>query len=238
MINYKHNPEIIERAVLRVSEEMEKDKIGSLSWMELSDELLWVELVSCILGSRVRYETAKECTKHLYNQGLLSITEMLESPKISEISISKELSKPIFPPHINGKSSKYPFYKSKAQYIMRTVIEIHNNFECLKNILEISQDEYDAREKLTNVCIGIGHKQASLFLRNIGYSENLAILDTHIISYMELMELEERSKFIGSKNVYLRYENLLQSYADFHDIKLSILDFAIWTVMRVARRAS
>lgn len=239
MIKHELYPETIERAVLRVSEEIEKDNTDSSRWKESSEDLLWQELVSCILGSRVRYETAKECTIHLHNQGLLSISDMLEAAQYFETSITKELNKPIFPPYANSRGSKYPFYKSKAQYIVRTGLEIYqNSLTCLKDILEISKSEYEAREKLTNVCIGIGPKQASLFLRNIGYSEKLAILDTHIIQFMDLLDLRDKRGFSSSRSVYLQYEEVLQSYANSLGIKLSILDYAIWTVMRVARRVS
>ena len=150
MIKNEFNPETIERAVLRVTEEIEKDNLKFFSWREISEEQLWQELVFCILGSRVKYETAKECTTHLYNQGLLSISEILESTRLFEFSITTELSKPIFPPYTNGRGSKYPFYKSKSQYIVRTVKGIdQSNFSCINDLLETSPNEYDAREKLT-----------------------------------------------------------------------------------------
>ena len=86
--------------------------------------------------------------------------------------------------------------------------------------------------------MGIGPKQASLFLRNISYCKDLAIIDSHVIDYMKLMKLNEDidSQIIAKKNQYLMNEQILLSYADDREKTLATLDFAIWIVMRLIKR--
>ncbi|VVB53828.1 putative N-glycosylase/DNA lyase [uncultured archaeon] len=83
---------------------------------------------------------------------------------------------------------------------------------------------------------GALQKQASLFLRNIYYTENLAILDTHVIRYMELQGLHQGFKKYITKNQYIVYEKKLSAYADSLNKSLAKLDVAIWVVMRVVQR--
>lgn len=231
------NKEKIENAVIRVSDEIDACRKTGKNWEKCSEEQLWYELVSCILGSRVRYETAKECTNHLKDEGLLTIPKLLTSSETVGVYLIEELNKPLYSPYRNGKGSRYPYPKSKSQYIIKTGLEIYKNgFTSVKHILKTSRDENMAREKLVKICTGIGPKQASLFLRNIGYSENLAILDTHVIHYMDLLGMRDRKTRINTMNEYSKHENILLFYADSLNKTLATMDIAIWVVMRVIQK--
>ncbi len=227
----------IENIVLKVSDEIEKSQRIDFSWDKYSEDQLWFELVSCILGSRVRYDTAKECTKHIQNIGLLNTTELVINPNIFKMYLVEELSKSIYPPFKSGKGSKYPYYNSKSEYIVKTCVEIYNNNSTtIKQTLRLSQEGNEAREILVNLCAGIGPKQASLFLRNIGYCDNLAILDSHVIQYMDILGLRHKKSSINSMNQYHKYENILLTYANSLNRKMATLDVAIWVVMRVIKK--
>jgi N-glycosylase/DNA lyase len=88
--------------------------------------------------------------------------------------------------------------------------------------------------------IGIGPKQASLFLRNIGYTDELAILDKHVLAYMGISGLAVNlKKAVNSLKGYKDLENILQTHARKFGLSLGYVDQAIWIVMRVyAREAS
>lgn len=234
---YCLNKDLIENVVLTVSNEIEKNNSPEKKWRDFSENELFYELVACILGSRVRYETAKECAKRLKDEGLLNLDYLLTDPVMAEIKIFDELKKPNYPPFINGTGMRYPFSRSKAKFIVQTSYEIYyNQATTLKKILEICIDEFKARDLLIENCMGIGPKQASLFLRNIYYTENLAILDTHVIKYMEMHGLHQGIKKSITKNQYINYEKKLSSYADSLNKTLARLDVAIWVVMRVVQR--
>lgn len=227
----------IENAVLKVSDEIDKNEGRWVGWREFTEDQLWLELVSCILGSRVIYETSKECMIQLQSEDALKTSKIIREPQAAKNQISKELSKPIYPPFSNNEGRKYPFPKSKSDYIIRTCQEIYvNNSTTLKGILCEGKDEKTVREILIKLCIGIGPKQASLFLRNVGYSENIAILDSHVLRYMDFLGLRDKKNNIYTLKQYTEHESVLLSYANSLNKKMSTLDLAIWIVMRVVQK--
>ena len=95
----------IENTIMKVCDFVDSQKKPNFDWKDFSEEQLWIELVSCILGSRVHYETAKACTMHLANIGLLKIPLMLRKPRVIEKQIRTELGKPIYPPFSAERAS-------------------------------------------------------------------------------------------------------------------------------------
>jgi len=231
--------ERIENSVLKVCNYISNKKRKSKNWYSCTEEKLWHELVSCILGSRVRYETAKACTNHLIDIGLLDVSHILNEPNEAEKRIMEELSKSIYPPIANGRGCKYRYPKTKTRFIVKTGLEIYReNNSSIKSLLKKCDNAYEAREILINKCMGIGPKQASLFLRNISYCNDLAIIDSHVIDYMKLINLNKEIETItiANKKQYLMNENILLSYATKRNKTLATLDIAIWVVMRVVKR--
>lgn len=230
------NLEKIESTVLKVCDVVERRKNTQLNWSTFSEQCLWKELVSCILGSRVRYETAKACTEHLDNVGLLDVRGILANPFDIEKKIFRTLNQPIYPPFTQGVGSKYRYPKSKAEFIVITGNRLYTAKQgSIKEILQKSINGVQARETLVKSCKGIGPKQASLFLRNIGFSEDLAILDCHVNRYIDLIQLDERySDLITKKNnQYFKNENMLRIYALSKKKSLATMDMGIWIVMRL-----
>ncbi|MEA4967094.1 MAG: hypothetical protein VB048_03105, partial [Bacteroidaceae bacterium] len=58
----------------------------------------------------------------------------------------------------------------------------------IKEILINAETSSEARNSLISICVGMGYKQSSMFLRNIGFCFDLAIIDTHIIDYLKLVD--------------------------------------------------
>lgn len=233
------NLEKIESTVLKVCDAVEKYKNAQLHWSTLSEQCLWRELVSCILGSRVRYETAKACTEHLDNIGLLDIKDILTNPLAIEKQIFRELNQPIYPPFTQRVGSKYRYPKSKAGFIVSTGHQLYaTKHGSIREILQKSINGIEARETLVKNCKGIGPKQASLFLRNIGFSEDLAILDCHVNRYIDLIQLDERYRdfIIKKNNQYFKNENMLRIYAISKKKSLATMDMGIWIVMRLIKK--
>jgi len=228
----------IENAVIKVCKYIENNSNKNrMCWSNLSEEQLWCELVSCILGSKVLYETANSCVSHLYKLGLLHPQKIIIEQDNMEKRLENELSKPIFL-HFKNKRCKYPYPKSRSKYIVKTAVEIYKNSDTtLKDILINCKNEYEAREIIREKSAGIGYKQASLFLRNISYSNNLAILDSHVIKYMRLMNMVTDTIFnLQNKKKYIKLEKILHNYAISRDMSISTLDIAIWVVMRLIQR--
>jgi N-glycosylase/DNA lyase len=228
----------IERAVMKVCDFIDSQREKTKSWNDYSEEQLWFELVSCILGSRVRYETARACATHLWNNGFLNINCLLRNSMYFQNRIGKELSRSIYPPFSSGEGSKYRYPNSKSRYIVKTGIQIYkDNNSTIKDILIDCHDGFEARKILIKTCVGIGPKQASLFLRNISFCENLAILDSHVLRYLKLLKLNDKVHNISleKRNYYIN-EDMLRLYAISKKKSLATLDVGIWVVMRLIQK--
>ena len=221
----------VEKAILRVSNEIRATH-SRFNWKQISEDKLWFSLVSCILGSRIKYEIAKKYSELLMIQHLLHPEGIIKDPTPSESAISNCLNTPTL---VNGLGViRYPFSRIRARHIVQSCISIYSDkTNSLKLILLSASSPEHARKILVNLCYGIGPKQASLFLRNIDYSSSLAIFDTHIIRFMHLIGLIEQNVKITSLNQYARLEGQLRSYAKSLGQELAILDYAIWVVMKV-----
>jgi len=228
----------IENAVLKVSDELERMHQTIIFKNDYLEQDLFVELASCILGSHTLFETAKAATDRLNQLGLLNIFKIVKEPEKTMRRISEELKKPIYPSVKGNKNVKYIYPNSKAHFIVQTAISLYvENNESLVSMLDGTQDEFQIRAKLSDLCMGIGYKQASLFLRNIKFSNNIAVLDSHVLNYMLLMGIDsnEVRKSLSQKQ-YILYEKKILTYANNLNQPMSRLDFAIWIVMRVMRR--
>lgn len=234
------NSREIEDAVLSVSDYLESQVDCGPSWSDLTEGDLWVELVSCILGSRTPHETAKACTDHLAQNGFLDVSTLTENPERSENQLAQELSRAIYPPFRGTRGRKYRYPKSKSHYIVKSAIRIYKDDDTeLRMILVRNQKGSEARSILRERATGIGFKQASLFLRNVSHSDDLAILDTHVVAYMQLVNLiydGVRESDLSKRSRYEYLEGILQDYADSYGLPLSIIDFAIWIVVRLVKR--
>jgi N-glycosylase/DNA lyase len=74
---------------------------------------------------------------------------------------------------------------------------------------------------------GIGYKEASHFLRNIGY-RGYAILDKHLLSRLAEFEVIESPKPPSTKKAYLVIEEKLRRFADSIGIDFDELDLLLW----------
>lgn len=74
---------------------------------------------------------------------------------------------------------------------------------------------------------GLGYKEASHFLRNIGFT-NLAIIDFHIVDLLiKNGLLNEKPKSL-SKKKYIEIEDILKEIAEDLNLSLGELDLYLW----------
>lgn len=227
------NKSKIEAAVLEVASEVSR-KQRNLDWQKLDEYDLWHELISCILGSNTRDEMAHFFSKHLKEYNALVIESSKVDYRLFERNIFHLLSQSIFPvPGHSNTKVKYRYPKLKAAHIRKTAESLYQNGGSLKKLLLSSNNPFEARVKLVTYCTGVGPKQSSLFLRNICYADNLAILDTHVLKYMYILNLIDIPiKNVSTFKQYRKMELILQDYCLKANYKLSNLDIAIWIVMR------
>ncbi|MEM2849773.1 MAG: N-glycosylase/DNA lyase [Candidatus Bathyarchaeia archaeon] len=115
---------------------------------------------------------------------------------------------------------RYP--EARAGYI----VEARKYADSLKDVISRFKDSSLLREWLAKNIRGIGLKEASHFLRNIGYRD-LAIIDLHIINVLSNYGLIDRPKTMTKKK-YLEIESILRKIANYLEISLAELDLFLW----------
>lgn len=196
-----------------------------------SEYYLRRELVACILGSQVRYEMALSALKRIENSGLLDdkwwycISDNFES-KVFDLLSGNTL--------LDPDKFCYRFPKIRAHQLTKARNTLAG--QSLSQWLCITSDPKCMRQKLVINISGLGPKQASMFLRNIGKSYDLAILDTHVIRFMNMKNLlHTKPVNIGTLSSYERVEKIFVDYADTLGCPVGYLDLAIWATMRAAK---
>jgi len=105
--------------------------------------------------------------------------------------------------------------------------------EIFPGILPLLNDKTNAtavREKILEAINGFGMKEASHFLRNIGF-RNLAILDRHILKHLhQLGMIGEIPTNAPTKKRYLEIEQQWLAFADKVKIPLDELDLLFWSM--------
>lgn len=85
-----------------------------------------------------------------------------------------------------------------------------------------------AREWLVQNVKGLGYKEASHFLRNIGISGELAILDRHILKNLALLGVIEDVPASPTKKTYLEIERKMAAFSSQSKIPMAHLDLLLW----------
>ena len=74
----------------------------------------------------------------------------------------------------------------------------------------------------------MGLKEANHVLRNLGFGEEIAILDRHILrNLLELNVIEEIPKSMTPKKYY-EIEDEMRKYSDYSGIRMDELDLVLW----------
>ncbi len=225
----------IQDAVLRVSCEA-KELIPEIPVIKSETNLL-SELVLCILSSQEKYEVALAAIKSLRKKNVLRIPKCKSDFKEIKSQIKGTLKNPVhFKFNEKDCSRRLRFFAKKGTYIINTLENIYLNDLTITEILNQKDCIQETRKNIIYYTFGLGPKQASMFLRNIGYHSEFAILDKHVIDYMRIMGLTRLSAVnFSSMASYQEIETKLKSYAATHNVNLLHLDLAIWTTMRTLK---
>ena len=98
----------------------------------------------------------------------------------------------------------------------------------IKSILSRFADIYECREWFVKNIKGLGYKEASHFLRNIGLGEDIAILDRHILKNLHLLGVIEEIPESISRVKYMQIEQDMREFARQIHIPISHLDLLLW----------
>jgi N-glycosylase/DNA lyase len=125
--------------------------------------------------------------------------------------------------------NKVRFKNKKAEYLClaRELFTTEKGIS-IRGKLSPLADPYEKRDWLVKHVKGMGYKEASHFLRNIGYGENFAILDRHILRNFYAMGVIRKIPESISRKKYLQIEEKIQIFAKRISIPLCHLDLLLW----------
>ena len=168
---------------------------------EKSIEDIFIELCFCIMTANCGAEKCIEI-HNLIREDFLNLSENGLIDKFKEYG--------------------YRFPNVRAKYII-------NARDCKENLNEILfslHDRLTIRNNLVKAIKGLGYKESSHFLRNIGFSD-YAIIDFHIVDLLERYNLIEKPKTM-TKRKYYEIEEILMNLGEKVGLSMAELDLYLW----------
>lgn len=232
------NTDIINRTIDAMCSEIKAQGSSVPDWRLLPEDELLYEAAICIFGSQIQFELAVATADRLQDRGLL-LSRHLADMADYETLILDALGQPLSLTDKDGvlRQVRARFRNRLASLLTTTVAEIYGKGHSLRRLLFSAENAKDARKTLMVNVWGFGPKQASLFLRRVGYCADLAVLDVHVLDYLHLTHgLKVAPSKLGRLSCYEEIEDRFREIASRFGHSLGCVDLATWLTMRVAKR--
>jgi N-glycosylase/DNA lyase len=179
-------------------------------WRSGSDERLWEEMVFCFFTGG--------CSARMGLRSIEAVRPLLLT------GTHEELTEALVGRH------RYP--RARAGYIVasREFLMEHCGLR-LREKLESFADPLERRDWLVREkgIKGLGYKEASHFLRNIGL-KGYAILDKHILRSLAELKIISDPKPPNTRSKYLTIEDSLKKLSERIEIDFDELDLILWSL--------
>jgi N-glycosylase/DNA lyase len=177
-------------------------------WDKCTREELFAELVYCIITPMARGSMCCAAVDTMVRTGIL-FTGTRDQIKARLIGAR--------------------FIHKKSAYIVEAREKfLRDGSLPLKSILGTIDEDQEAREWLVDNVKGIGYKEASHFLRNTGFTQDLAILDRHIVRNLHSLGVIEEAPETLSRRRYLDIEKRMREFSGSVQIPMGHLDLLLW----------
>jgi N-glycosylase/DNA lyase len=201
------------------------------------DNALWDELraqyVSKRRAIRQRLAEFREIDRSEY---FYELAYCLLTPQTSAESAGKvieELQRYSFHTHsvdpepiLRNRSAYIRFHRTKSKHLLK----LKEEYPIILTALAEHQDPAAKREWLVKNVTGLGYKEATHFLRNVGLNGGLAILDRHILRNLKRYgAIRSIPKSLSSKR-YLAIERSFRRFSVRIGIELDELDLLFWSM--------
>jgi len=122
------------------------------------------------------------------------------------------------------------FHNNKAAYIIAARRRLTNDEGKIDIKSRLDEGEVPkTRDWLAKNIKGLGYKEASHFLRNIGLGRDIAIIDRHILENLKRYGiLKKAPRALGRKN-YMEIENKIREFSRRVRIPMEELDLLFWS---------
>lgn len=212
----EHQPVTVEsiRATHKARRKEIRERLGEFKkvWREGSDARLWEELVFCIFtagaSARMGLKSIEAVRPLLWNGEMAEMTQALKQ----------------------AGAHRFPVSRPGYIVIARTYLREHCGLR-LREQLESFSDPIERRDWLAREkrIKGLGYKEASHFLRNIGLMGH-AILDKHVLRCLADLEVVESPRPPSTRARYLQIEERLKGVARDVGIDFDELDLVLWSM--------
>jgi len=172
-------------------------------------KIIFKELAFCLLTPASKAKNAWNTIELLHNNGLLY------NGKENEIAN-----------YLN--TVRFKNNKAKNIILARSIFFKDSEFQFDLIFNRFKDDSYLLREWLVRNIRGIAYKESTHFLRNIGRSGELCILDRHILKNLAYYGVIEDIPLSLSKKKYLYIEKRMQEFSKLVGIPLAHLDLLLW----------
>lgn len=123
------------------------------------------------------------------------------------------------------------FKNNKAKYLVELreqMMDKKTKKVITKDFFSSIPNVYEKRNWIVKNIKGMSYKEAGHFLRNVGFGQEIAILDRHILKNLQkLGVIEELPKTLGPKQ-YLEIEEKMKEYCKFVKIPMDEMDLLLW----------
>lgn len=179
-------------------------------WKHESDERIWEEMVYCFFTGG--------CSARMGMRSVDAVRPLLRSGS------QPELAKALTGVH------RYPNARSKYVVHSRDFLEKEYRFEIKKRLREFecvyARRDWLVKEKGIK---GLGYKEASHFLRNIGF-RGYAILDKHVLNCLFELKIIDDPKPPSTRSKYLIVEESLRKFSTDAGIDFDEMDLVLWSM--------
>lgn len=192
----------------QLSKKSLKDRLSQFSEVLKKDEKdIFAELCFCLLTPQSK---AKLCWS--------AIERLVSSKKLYNGNFY-DIQKELVGVRFKNNKSRY-ILSARERFSKKGIKEVINSF---------GKDIFALREYLVKNVKGLGYKEASHFLRNIGYGRDLAILDRHILKNLKKYSVIKNLPMSLTSNRYLEIEEKMRKFARKIKIPMDELDLLFWS---------
>ncbi len=201
---------ILETHRLRRKEIQERLAEFESVWRTGSDARLWEEMVFCFFTGG--------CSAKMGLRSIDAVRPLLETGTQPEIASA------LIGVH------RYPNARARYVYASREFLRNHCNLELRKRLSDfhspIERRDWLVKEKGIK---GLGYKEASHYLRNIGL-KGYAILDKHVLKCLYELKIIDSPKPPNTRSRYLTVEDKLRELTERTKIDFDEMDLVLWSM--------
>ncbi len=177
-------------------------------WENGSDIEVLSELAFCILTPQSKAKGCWACVENILKKDLLLFGS--EKQILNELTFAR-------------------FKYKKAKYL----VEARNKFVKdgkaeIKKFMGGFDNVYIMREWFVKNIKGYGYKEASHFLRNVGFGDDIAILDRHILRNLKWLGVISKVPESLNRERYLEIEQKMKKFAKKIKVPMASLDLILW----------